>query len=97
MGYGTLGMPELLGKLGGTMPMQSDKHQDPSPQQSLTGMCPSCHKYNTVATQPSNGSSFGIWEVKCAYCAKPWQALLPGPVVAGPFPTEQVPAEQVSS
>src|SRR5712691_10481032 len=50
-------------------------------------ICPYCDKKNSFAvTQDSGPSDPGHPQVQCAHCKKAWQPLLPGPIMAGPFP-----------
>ena len=49
--------------------------------------CPYCKKKNSVAiTAKSEASEAGLAEIKCAHCKQPWEQVLPGPLMAGPFP-----------
>jgi len=48
--------------------------------------CPHCHKMNLVAVIPAPSGDYSERGLDCAHCKKTWQALLPGPVMAGPFP-----------
>jgi DNA-directed RNA polymerase subunit M/transcription elongation factor TFIIS len=49
--------------------------------------CPYCDKKNSFAvTQDSESSDSGHPLVECAHCKKAWEPLLPGPIMAGPFP-----------
>jgi transposase-like protein len=48
--------------------------------------CPNCQKMNLVAVVSVSGNDYSEHAVDCAHCKKTWQALLPGPVMAGPFP-----------
>ncbi len=52
--------------------------------------CPHCKKKNSVAITPMSGASGASdaarAEIKCAYCKQPWEQVLPGAVMAGPFP-----------
>jgi transcription elongation factor Elf1 len=49
--------------------------------------CPNCQKKHSVAITSMAGANVaGRAEIKCAYCQQPWEQLLPGPVMAGPFP-----------
>ncbi len=50
-------------------------------------ICPYCDKRNSFAvTQDSGPSDSGHPQVQCAHCKKAWEPLLPGPIMAGPFP-----------
>ena len=50
-------------------------------------ICPYCDKKNSFAvTQDSGPSDSGHPQVQCAHCKKAWEPLLPGPIMAGPFP-----------
>src|SRR3989440_1067101 len=50
-------------------------------------VCPYCDKKNSFAvTQDSGPSDSGHLQVQCAHCKKAWEPLLPGPIIAGPFP-----------
>jgi diguanylate cyclase (GGDEF)-like protein len=50
-------------------------------------ICPYCNKKNSFAvTQDSGPSDSGYPQVQCAHCKKAWEPLLPGPIMAGPFP-----------
>src|SRR5437762_2942602 len=50
-------------------------------------ICPYCDKKNSFAvTQDSGPSDSGHLQVQCAHCKKAWEPLLPGPIMAGPFP-----------
>ena len=49
--------------------------------------CPHCKKKNSVAIAPMSGASVaGRAEINCAYCQQSWEQVLPGPLMAGPFP-----------
>ena len=49
--------------------------------------CPHCHKQNSIEVVHQAGVyPLKKFAVKCAYCGKPWEQELPGPVLAGPFP-----------
>jgi diguanylate cyclase (GGDEF)-like protein len=49
--------------------------------------CPHCNRKNSVAVDTQSGASAPAQqEVQCAHCKQPWDALLFGPVLAGPFP-----------
>src|SRR5690242_14514280 len=60
----------------------------PTPPHVLTEVtCPHCQKKNLVAVvKPSPVTNYEKSEVFCAYCGKTWEALLEGPIFAGPFP-----------
>jgi diguanylate cyclase (GGDEF)-like protein len=50
-------------------------------------ICPYCDKKNSFAvTQDSEPSDSGHPPVQCAHCKRAWEPLLPGPIMAGPFP-----------
>src|SRR5437016_1581192 len=50
-------------------------------------ICPYCDKKNSFAvTQDPGPSDSGHPQVQCAHCKKAWEPLLPGPIMAGPFP-----------
>lgn len=49
--------------------------------------CPHCQKMNSFAVIQDAGPSQALHEeVLCAYCKKAWQPVIPGPIMAGPFP-----------
>jgi transcription elongation factor Elf1 len=49
--------------------------------------CPHCQKKNSVAVvKHLEINNYEKSEVHCAYCGKSWDASLPGPILAGPFP-----------
>src|SRR6202521_1001825 len=50
-------------------------------------ICPYCDKKNSFAViQDSGPSDSGHPQVQCAHCKNAWEPLLPGPIMAGPFP-----------
>jgi DNA-directed RNA polymerase subunit M/transcription elongation factor TFIIS len=49
--------------------------------------CPHCDKKNSFAViQDPEPNEAGHRQVWCAHCKEAWQLLLPGPIMAGPFP-----------
>ena len=49
--------------------------------------CPHCQKKNAFAVIQDAGPRQALHEkVICAYCKKGWEPVIPGPVMAGPFP-----------
>jgi diguanylate cyclase (GGDEF)-like protein len=49
--------------------------------------CPHCQKKNSVALNAhSTPTHANPWKVQCAHCKLEWEPLLPGPIMAGPFP-----------
>ena len=49
--------------------------------------CPHCQKKNAFAVIQNAGPRQSLHEkVICAYCKKDWEPVIPGPVMAGPFP-----------
>jgi diguanylate cyclase (GGDEF)-like protein len=49
--------------------------------------CPHCQKKNSVALDAhSVPTHANPWKVQCAHCKLEWEPLLPGPIMAGPFP-----------
>lgn len=49
--------------------------------------CPYCRKKNAFAVIQNSGPRQSLHErVICAYCKKDWEPVIPGPVMAGPFP-----------
>ena len=49
--------------------------------------CPHCQKKNAFAVIQDAGPSQALHEkVLCAYCKKAWEPVIPGPIMAGPFP-----------
>ena len=49
--------------------------------------CPHCQKKNAFAVIQDAGPSQALQEkVSCAYCKKAWKPVIPGPIMAGPFP-----------
>ena len=49
--------------------------------------CPYCNKKNSFAViQDSGPGDSDHRQVQCAHCKKAWEPLLPGPIMAGPFP-----------
>ncbi len=58
-----------------------------SPHVLIELTCPHCEKKNSVAVaKVPAGNKYYKSKVSCAYCGKPWDALLQGPIFAGPFP-----------
>lgn len=49
--------------------------------------CPHCQKKNSFAVIQEGGPNQALRkEVLCAHCKKTWDPLVPGPIMAGPFP-----------
>jgi len=49
--------------------------------------CPHCQKKNAFAVVQDAGPSQALSEeVVCAHCKKTWEPVIPGPIMAGPFP-----------
>ena len=49
--------------------------------------CPHCGKKNSFAILQTSGErNAARREVRCAHCKEAWEPLIPGPVMAGPFP-----------
>ena len=49
--------------------------------------CPHCQKKNSFAVVQDGGPNQALREeVLCAHCKKAWEPVIPGPVMAGPFP-----------
>jgi diguanylate cyclase (GGDEF)-like protein len=49
--------------------------------------CPHCQKKNSVALDAHSAPTHANpWKVQCAHCKLEWEPLLPGPIMAGPFP-----------
>ena len=49
--------------------------------------CPHCQKMNSFAVVQDSGSNQPVnEEVLCAHCKKTWEPVVPGPIMAGPFP-----------
>lgn len=49
--------------------------------------CPHCGKKNSFAILQTSGErNAARREVRCAHCKETWEPLIPGPVMAGPFP-----------
>src|SRR5713101_4228589 len=49
--------------------------------------CPHCRKKNSVALDTHSGANdAAAREVLCAHCKQPWEPVLSGPFMAGPFP-----------
>lgn len=49
--------------------------------------CPHCQKKNAFAVIQGAGPRQALrGKVTCAYCKKSWEPVIPGPVMAGPFP-----------
>lgn len=49
--------------------------------------CPHCQKKNAFAVIQGAGPRQALrGKVTCAYCKKGWEPVIPGPVMAGPFP-----------
>jgi diguanylate cyclase (GGDEF)-like protein len=49
--------------------------------------CPHCQKKNSVALDAHSAPTHANpWKVECAHCKLDWEPLLPGPIMAGPFP-----------
>jgi diguanylate cyclase (GGDEF)-like protein len=77
---------------------QSDMQENPGedsplateapPLQVLVDLsCPHCGKKNSFAILQSSGErNAARREVRCAHCKETWEPLVPGPVMAGPFP-----------
>jgi diguanylate cyclase (GGDEF)-like protein len=50
-------------------------------------ICTSCDRKNSFAVfQDSGPSDVGHRQIRCAHCQQVWEPLLPGPIMAGPFP-----------
>jgi diguanylate cyclase (GGDEF)-like protein len=65
---------------------QSDT--EPAPLRVLVDLtCPHCHRQNSIAMDTHSGTSNAApREVLCAHCKQPWEPVLSGPIMAGPFP-----------
>lgn len=49
--------------------------------------CPHCQKKNSFAVIQEGGPNQALREeVLCAHCKKAWDPVVPGPILAGPFP-----------
>jgi len=49
--------------------------------------CPHCQKKNSFAVIQDSESNRALREeVLCAHCKEPWEPVIPGPILAGPFP-----------
>ena len=49
--------------------------------------CPHCQKKNSFAVIQNSESNQALREkVHCAHCKVPWEPVIPGPIMAGPFP-----------
>ena len=49
--------------------------------------CPHCQKKNSFAVIQEGGPNQALRkEVLCAHCKKTWDPVVPGPIMAGPFP-----------
>jgi len=49
--------------------------------------CPHCEKKNSFAVIQEGGPNQALREeVLCAHCKKAWDPVVPGPIMAGPFP-----------
>jgi len=49
--------------------------------------CPHCQRMNSFAiTQNSGAGNTSRHDVRCAHCKEAWAPLMPGPIMAGPFP-----------
>lgn len=49
--------------------------------------CPHCQKMNSFAIIQNSGvGNTSRNEVRCAHCKEAWAPLMPGPIMAGPFP-----------
>jgi diguanylate cyclase (GGDEF)-like protein len=81
-----------------TQSMPKEKHQAPEKAAQMGTkltplhvmidvICPSCDKKNSFAVMQDPGpSDSGHPLVQCAHCKKAWEPVLPGPIMAGPFP-----------
>ena len=50
-------------------------------------ICTYCDRKNSFAVfQDSGPSDLGHRQIRCAHCQQVWEPLLPGPIMAGPFP-----------
>src|SRR5258708_2793819 len=50
-------------------------------------ICTYCDRKNSFAVfQDSASSEVGRRQIRCAHCQQVWEPLLPGPIMAGPFP-----------
>ena len=71
-------------------PMHPPVHDDAKqmPLHALVDLtCPHCQKLNAFAVIHDPGPSQARHEaVHCAHCKKSWEPVIPGPVMAGPFP-----------
>lgn len=67
---------------------QRQTDAEPAPLHILVDLtCPHCHKQNSIAMDSHYGTSDAARRrVECAHCKRPWEPLLSGAVMAGPFP-----------
>ncbi len=79
-----------------SLPKQKQEAPEKTPQTGTTPtplhvmvdvLCPYCDRKNSFAVfQDSGPSDVGHQQIRCAHCQQVWEPLLPGPIMAGPFP-----------
>jgi len=71
-----------------TQPSAELTETKPAPLRVMVDLtCPHCQKMNSFAViQNSGASNTSRHEVRCAHCKEVWAPLMPGPIMAGPFP-----------
>ena len=64
------------------------RESKPAPLRVMVDLtCPHCQKMNSFAViQNSGAGNTSRNEVLCAHCKEAWAPLMPGPIMAGPFP-----------
>jgi len=71
-----------------TQPSAELTETKPAPLRVMVDLtCPHCQKMNSFAViQNSGAGNTSRNGVRCAHCKEAWAALMPGPIMAGPFP-----------
>ncbi len=69
-------------------PSSAELETKPAPLRVMVDLtCPHCQKMNSFAIiQNSGAGNASRNEVRCAHCKEAWAPLMPGPIMAGPFP-----------
>jgi len=69
-------------------PSSAELETKPAPLRVMVDLtCPHCQKMNSFAIiQNSGAGNTSRNEVQCAHCKEAWAPLMPGPIMAGPFP-----------
>jgi diguanylate cyclase (GGDEF)-like protein len=72
----------------GTKKKAGQKGAEPTPLHVMVDLaCPYCDRKNSFAVfQDSARGEAGHTQIQCAHCKQAWEPVLPGPIMAGPFP-----------